>query len=128
MRSFDEILAIAVDRKGGVANVMAGVMQPLGAAALAAIPDDRWLAAMARGIWLAEVTRAATWLPITTPPASAIAPKRAEPTTSHRFRRERSRGGPGAGAGELSVTRRRSGTGGRAVNESGAPTVAVRTR
>ena len=56
MRSFDEILAIAVDRKGGVANVMAGVMQPLGAAALAAIPDDRWLAAMARGIFQAGIS------------------------------------------------------------------------
>ena len=56
MRSFDEILAIAVDRKGGVANVMAGVMQPLGAAALAGIPDDPWLAALARGIFQAGIS------------------------------------------------------------------------
>lgn len=56
MRSFDEILAIAAERKGGVAAAMEGAVAPLPAAALAAIPDDRWLAAMARGIFQAGIS------------------------------------------------------------------------
>ena len=56
MRRFDEILAIAAERKGGAEAVLAGAAQPLGADALAAIPDDRWLAAMARGIFQAGIS------------------------------------------------------------------------
>lgn len=53
MRHFDEILAIAALRKGGAQNVLAGIEPPLNAAALAAIPDDRWLSRMAQGIFQA---------------------------------------------------------------------------
>ncbi len=56
MRTFDEILAIAADRKGGEAAVMADITPPLSADALAAIPDDRWLAQMARGIFSAGIS------------------------------------------------------------------------
>lgn len=56
MRRFDEILAIAAERKGGASAVLAGATQPLGPEALAAIPDDRWLAAMARGIFQAGIS------------------------------------------------------------------------
>lgn len=50
MRSFDDILAIAAARKGGVDKVLADIPAPLPPDALAAIPGDRWLAAMARAI------------------------------------------------------------------------------
>lgn len=56
MRSFDEILAIAAGRKGGAEAVLAGAVLPLDAGALAAIADDRWLAAMARGIFQAGIS------------------------------------------------------------------------
>lgn len=56
MRSFDEILAIAAERKGGVDKVLAGVMPIRPAAELAAIPGDRWLAMMARGIFQAGIS------------------------------------------------------------------------
>mgnify|MGYP000945786731 CR=1 FL=1 len=56
MRSYDEILAIAAERKGGVAKVLEGIPQPLSADALAAIPDDRWLAQFARGILQAGIS------------------------------------------------------------------------
>lgn len=56
MRTFDDILAIAAERKGGVTNVLEGVTQPLPPARLAEIPDDRWLAAMARGIFQAGIS------------------------------------------------------------------------
>ncbi len=56
MRSFDEILAIASERKGGEANVFADVTLPKSADDLAAIPDDRWLAMMARGIFQAGIS------------------------------------------------------------------------
>jgi 3-methyladenine DNA glycosylase Tag len=56
MRSFDEILAIAAERKGGAAAVLADIPVPVGADALAAIPDDRWLAQMARGIMQAGIS------------------------------------------------------------------------
>jgi len=58
MRSFAEILAIAADRKGGTAAVMAGIPVPKTAAALAAIPDDRWLSAMAQWIFRAGISGA----------------------------------------------------------------------
>lgn len=56
MRSFDEILDIAADRKDGRAAVLDGIAMPKSADALAAIPDDRWLAAMARGIFQAGIS------------------------------------------------------------------------
>lgn len=56
MRSFDEILQIAADRKGGQDVVLANAPRPLSADVLAAIPDDRWLSAMARGIFQAGIS------------------------------------------------------------------------
>ncbi len=56
MRTFGEILAIAAERKGGAAAVLAGASAPLAPEALAAIPDDRWLAVMARGIFQAGIS------------------------------------------------------------------------
>lgn len=56
MRSFDEILAIAAERKGGVDKVMAGAIPVKPADDLAAIPGDRWLATMARGIFQAGIS------------------------------------------------------------------------
>ena len=56
MRSLDQIMALAVARKGSAAAVLAGAVSPLPADALAAIPDDRWLAAMARGILQAGIS------------------------------------------------------------------------
>ena len=53
MRSLEEILAISLDRKGSTEAIM-GDMQPLKSATeLAAIPDDRWLAQMTRGVFQA---------------------------------------------------------------------------
>jgi 3-methyladenine DNA glycosylase Tag len=43
MRSFDEIFAIAAERKGGADALNAMLVPPSGASDLAAIPDDRWL-------------------------------------------------------------------------------------
>lgn len=56
MRSFDEILSIAADRKGGRSAVLDGISAPKTADELAAIPDDRWLSAMARGIFQAGIS------------------------------------------------------------------------
>ena len=56
MRSFAEILDLAVARRGSVAAVLEGAVAPLAAEALAAVPDDRWLAAMARGIFQAGIS------------------------------------------------------------------------
>lgn len=56
MRSFAEILQIAADRKGGVEAVLADVPKARTADELAAIPDDRWLAQMARGIFQAGIS------------------------------------------------------------------------
>lgn len=56
MRSFAEILELAVARRGSEAAVLEGAVVPLAPAALAAIPDDRWLAAMARGIFQAGIS------------------------------------------------------------------------
>lgn len=56
MRSFDEILAIAAARKGSTDAVLAGAMPVKQAAELAAIPGDRWLATMARGIFQAGIS------------------------------------------------------------------------
>ncbi len=56
MRSFDDLLEIAAERKGGRAVVLSDIPAPLSADALAAIPDDRWLARMARGIFQAGIS------------------------------------------------------------------------
>ena len=53
MRPFDEIFAIAADRKGGAAALEARLSVPLTPAALAAIPDDRWLSQMTRSVFQA---------------------------------------------------------------------------
>lgn len=56
MRTFAEILAIAAERKGGVQAVLSAVPKVASAEELAAIPDDRWLAQMARGIFQAGIS------------------------------------------------------------------------
>lgn len=56
MRTFEEILDIAAERKGGRDAVLADTPAVLDADALAAIPDDRWLAQMARGIFQAGIS------------------------------------------------------------------------
>lgn len=53
MRTLDEILAISADRKGGMAAIFEGVDPSADVQALAAIPDDRWLAQMTRSIFQA---------------------------------------------------------------------------
>ena len=53
MQSFDRIFAIAASRKGGAAALEAVLTRPKSAADLAAIPDDRWLSAMARCVFQA---------------------------------------------------------------------------
>lgn len=53
MRTFDEIYAIAAARKGGTVALEALLTRPLAADALAAIPDDRWLSAMAKCLFQA---------------------------------------------------------------------------
>lgn len=56
MRTFAEILRIAADRKGGVEAVLAAIPPVKTADELAAIPDDRWLAQMAGGIFQAGIS------------------------------------------------------------------------
>lgn len=53
MRTFDEIFAIAASRKGGANALNAMLAPPKSAAELAALPDDRWLAAMTKCIFQA---------------------------------------------------------------------------
>lgn len=53
MRTFEEILEIAAERKGGREAVLADMPEVKSADALAAITDDRWLARMAQGIFSA---------------------------------------------------------------------------
>lgn len=53
MRSFDEIFDIAAGRKGGAEALNAMLSRPKSGDELAAIPDDRWLAAMTRGVFQA---------------------------------------------------------------------------
>ncbi|MBS9718046.1 DNA-3-methyladenine glycosylase I [Pseudohalocynthiibacter aestuariivivens] len=53
MRSFDEIFAIAADRKGGPDALEALLSKPQTAEALAAIPDDRWLAKLTQMVFSA---------------------------------------------------------------------------
>lgn len=51
MRSFDDILAMAAERKGGFGAVLDDIPQPKSAAEVAAIPDAEFLASMAEGIF-----------------------------------------------------------------------------
>lgn len=53
MRTFDEIFEIAANRKGGADALNAMLSGPGSEAEIAAIPDDRWLAAMTRGVFQA---------------------------------------------------------------------------
>ncbi len=53
MRSFDEIFAIAADRKGGAEALNAMLEPPLPVADLLKISDDRWLGTMAKQIFCA---------------------------------------------------------------------------
>jgi 3-methyladenine DNA glycosylase Tag len=55
MRPFADILAIAVARKGSLDAILSGLPPMKTAAELAAIPDDRWLAQMAKGIFQAGI-------------------------------------------------------------------------
>lgn len=56
MRSFADIQQIAAARKGSLAAVMQGIPAAKSAEALAAIPDDRWLSAMAQWIFRAGIS------------------------------------------------------------------------
>ena len=51
MRSFEEIYEIAASRKGGAEALEAMLEKPKSAEALAAIPEDRWLAEMSKFIF-----------------------------------------------------------------------------
>ncbi len=51
MRSYDDILGLAVERKGGFGAVLDDIPVPKRAEEIAAIPDARWLASMAEGIF-----------------------------------------------------------------------------
>ncbi|MBK8957446.1 MAG: DNA-3-methyladenine glycosylase I [Proteobacteria bacterium] len=53
MRSFAELLERAARRKGGVAALEAHIPKPKSARAIAAVTDDRWLAAMTQGVFQA---------------------------------------------------------------------------
>lgn len=53
MRDFDEIFAIAAERKGGADALEALLPTPLTPQELAAIPEDRWLAQFTKGIFQA---------------------------------------------------------------------------
>lgn len=53
MRTFSDLYAITAARKGGPEALEGMLGKPKSAAALAAIPDDRWLSAMARCVFQA---------------------------------------------------------------------------
>lgn len=53
MRHFDDLFAIAADRKGGATELEAMLSPPLSTDALARIPDDRWLSQMTKSIFQA---------------------------------------------------------------------------
>lgn len=53
MRTFAELLERAARRKGGVAALEAHIPKPKSARAIAAVTDDRWLAAMTQGVFQA---------------------------------------------------------------------------
>lgn len=56
MRRFEDILKEAAERHGGEEAVLDGVAEPKSAKEIAAEPDDRWLAEMARGIFRAGLS------------------------------------------------------------------------
>lgn len=56
MRKFDDILAMAAERKGSFGAVLDGIAPAKPPEEIAAIPDDRWLAGMARGIMQAGIS------------------------------------------------------------------------
>lgn len=51
MRGFDEIFGIAASRHGGAEALEAKLSKPLTPAALAEVPDDRWLAVMTKCVF-----------------------------------------------------------------------------
>lgn len=53
MRSFDDILAISAERKGGFGAVLDGIKRPLSENELASIPDHRWLSSMTKCVFQA---------------------------------------------------------------------------
>jgi len=53
MRHFNELFAIAAERKGGAQALEALLPSPLTAAEVAAIPEDRWLSQMTKSIFQA---------------------------------------------------------------------------
>ena len=53
MRTFEAIYAIAAERKGGADEIEAQLDRPLSREELYEIGDDRWLSAMARGVFQA---------------------------------------------------------------------------
>ncbi|GAB4154685.1 MAG: DNA-3-methyladenine glycosylase I [Sphingomonadales bacterium] len=53
MRAFDEIHDLAVLQAGSAERIEQGLQDPLSAAQLAAIPDDRWLAAITKRVFQA---------------------------------------------------------------------------
>ena len=56
MRKFDDILMMAVERKGGFDAVLGDISPPKLPGEIAAIPDAAWLAQMARGIFQAGIS------------------------------------------------------------------------
>lgn len=56
MRKFDDILMMAVERKGGFNAVLGDITPPKSPEEIAAIPDSDWLAQMARGIFQAGIS------------------------------------------------------------------------
>jgi len=53
MKSFSELYDLAATRKGGASSLEAMIKKPKSPAALARIPDDRWLSAMAKSVFRA---------------------------------------------------------------------------
>ena len=51
MRSFDEIFDIAASRHGGAESLEATLSKPMTPAALAEVPDDRWLSVMTKCVF-----------------------------------------------------------------------------
>ena len=51
MRSFDEIFDIAASRHGGAESLEAKLSKPMTPAALAEVPDDRWLSVMTKCVF-----------------------------------------------------------------------------
>ncbi|WP_324250253.1 hypothetical protein [Halocynthiibacter styelae] len=56
MSKFDDILMMAVERKGGFDAVLGDIPPPKSAAEIAAVADRDWLAQMARSIFQAGIS------------------------------------------------------------------------